>query len=195
MQRICLMVLVSVFCAITVQAQETVNLLVNSSFEAPGPDGESDVQAWSLPKDPKDCILRSTEAARTGKASLKSVDDGSRSGVFPNASQTVILPADAPGRQCKLSAWAMTPEANGLADGLAMLKIEFLDAKRAGLGKPIEKNFLGKTAKRSEWIYADSVATIPPEARFVKIQLMHNWGAKDAGGTMYFDDATFEIVK
>lgn len=195
MRNMTLLVLLAMIAGPWAMAQESSNLLVNSSFEMAGPSGDTDVQAWGLPKDPKDCVLRSTEAARTGTSSLRSVDDGSRANIFPNASQTVILPADAPGKPCKLSAYAMTPESSGLTDGLAMLKIEFLDSKRAGIGKPIEKYFLGKTAKRGEWTYADVTATIPTEARFVKIQLMHNWGAKDNGGTIHFDDVSFEILK
>jgi hypothetical protein len=38
------------------------------------------------------------------------------------------------------------------------------------------------------------VADLPEGTRRVKVQLMHNYGGKDQGGVIHFDDAAFELL-
>jgi hypothetical protein len=175
------------------RAQDGAGMVANPGFELPGIAGETDAQAWTEPGDPKDAQLRVGGKARTGQWSLLSVDNGAQSGLTPNSTQIVTLTSDMAGKTCRLWAWACIDKDQPLADGGAMLKITFLDGNSAIVGKPSDKRFLDKNGKPGEWVRGEVSAVVPEGARTAKLQVMHHWGGKDAGGALLFDDVGFDV--
>jgi hypothetical protein len=175
------------------QAQDGAGMVANPSFELPGVAGETDAQAWSEPGDPPGAQLRASGNARTGQWSLRSVDSGAQNGLTPNSTQVIVLASDMAGKTCRFWAWACIDPNQPLADGAAMLKIQFVDANNAAVGKAIDKRFLDKNGKPGEWVRGELTGTVPEGARTAKLQVMHHWGGKDAGGVLFFDDAGFDV--
>lgn len=158
----------------------------NASFESQGTGGPADADAWI---EQAGVQTRSTEAARTGSASIKSV--GLDMNSFPNTGQVINVSGLA-GRTYVAGLWAMTPSSNPITSGGARLKLVFRDASNVQISS-VDPLFFTTASGTDVWRKGIQTGTIPAGAATVAFQAMHDVGSA-TGTTLYLDDATFDVA-
>jgi hypothetical protein len=158
----------------------------NGSFEVIGTGGPADADAWT---EQPGIQTRSSEAARTGSASIKSV--GLDANSFPNTGQIINVSGLA-GRTYVAGLWAMTPSANPITTGGARLKLIFRDASNVQISS-VDPLFFTTASGTNVWRKGIQTGTIPAGAATVTFQAMHEVGT-GTGTTLYLDDASFDVT-